>query len=55
MVVVVNAVKKEAAAVYGRVVQGFFHFIGTTPHPSSCCFLPKVLKEVSVYYHHIFL
>ena len=26
MVVVVNAVKKEAAAVYGRVVQGFFHF-----------------------------
>ena len=26
VVVVVNAVKKEVVAVYGRVVQGFFHF-----------------------------
>ncbi len=41
VVVVVNAVKKEVVAVYGRVVvQGFFHFIGTTPHnPSLCCFI----------------
>ena len=40
VVVVVNAVKKEVVAVYRRVVvQGFFHFIGTTPHPSLCCFI----------------
>ena len=53
MVVVVNAVKKEVVAVYGRVVvQDFFHFIGTTPHPSLCCFIfvaPCSSKTSSLY------